>query len=91
MTEQVRAKHILVETLAQAMDIHERIKGGGDFGIEAQNNSRCPSKVNGGDLGFFGRGQMVKPFEDATFGLAVGSLSLPVQTQFGYHLILRVA
>jgi peptidyl-prolyl cis-trans isomerase C len=91
MTEQVRAKHILVETLAQAMDIHERIKAGGDFGIEAQNNSRCPSKVNGGDLGFFGRGQMVKPFEDATFGLEVGSLSLPVQTQFGYHLILRVA
>ena len=86
---QVRAKHILVESLAQAMDLHEKIKGGEDFSIMAQHFSKCPSGRNGGDLGVFGRGQMVKPFEDATFGLEVGDLSLPVQTQFGYHLIQR--
>ncbi len=91
MSEQVRARHILVQTLAEAMDYHSKITHGEDFGVVAKNFSRCPSGQNGGDLGMFGRGQMVKPFEDAAFSLEVGKVSLPVQTQFGYHLIERIA
>jgi peptidyl-prolyl cis-trans isomerase C len=90
MTEQVRARHILVETLAEAMAAREQVtERGEDFGQIASQVSKCPSGRNGGDLGFFGRGQMVKPFEDAAFALSVNGLSLPVQTQFGYHLIQR--
>ena len=90
MTNQVRARHILVPSLAEAMTLRESITDRGeDFGLVAKNHSKCPSGQNGGDLGLFGRGQMVKPFEDATFGLEVGGLSQPVQTQFGYHLIQR--
>jgi len=91
MTEQVRARHILVATLAEAMDLHTKIREGADFGTLAQAHSKCPSGRNGGDLGQFGRGMMVKPFEDAAFGLSVGGLSTPVQTQFGYHLVERTA
>jgi peptidyl-prolyl cis-trans isomerase C len=87
--EQVRARHFLVQSLAEEMTHHEKITAGEDFGLIAKNHSKCPSGQNGGDLGMFGRGQMVKPFEDAAFGLEVGKVSLPVQTQFGYHLIQR--
>ena len=87
----VRASHILVPSLNEAVGLHEQITAGADFGQLAQQNSKCPSGRNGGDLGEFGRGQMVKPFEDATFGLDVGGLSQPVQTQFGYHVIKRTA
>jgi len=86
---QVRARHILVQSLNEAMDLHSKVSSGEDFGVLAKQFSKCPSGQNGGDLGLFGRGQMVKPFEDATFGLDVGKTSLPVQTQFGYHLIQR--
>lgn len=87
---QVRAKHILVESLSDAMDLYIKVKNNGeDFSTLAQQYSKCPSGRNGGDLGVFGPGQMVKPFEDATFNLEVGGLSQPVQTQFGYHLIQR--
>ena len=86
---QVRARHILVPTLSEAMDLHTKVTEGQDFGLLAKNHSKCPSGQNGGDLGMFGRGQMVKPFEDAAFGLEVGGLSTPVQTQFGYHLVQR--
>jgi len=91
MTTQVRARHILVDTLEQATQLSESINSGVDFGVLAQQHSKCPSKQNGGDLGMFGRGMMVKPFEDAAFGLDVGNYSEPVQTQFGYHLIQRTA
>ena len=91
MTEQVRARHILVQTLAEAMTAHEQISTGTDFGVVAKLRSKCPSGQNGGDLGMFGKGQMVKPFEDAAFTLAIGKVSLPIQTQFGYHLIQRTA
>lgn len=87
---QIRAKHILVESLSEAMNCRERIVDGlEDFDSVAKQHSKCPSKQNGGDLGIFGRGMMVKPFEDAAFNLEVGKVSLPVQTQFGYHIIQR--
>jgi len=88
---QVRAKHILVQSLNEAVTLKEKISMGEDFSALAKIHSKCPSGQNGGDLGMFGRGQMVKPFEDATFGLEIGGLSNPVQTQFGYHLIQRTA
>jgi peptidyl-prolyl cis-trans isomerase C len=90
MTEQVTARHILVPTLAEAMAARERITDlNEDFGLVAKEVSKCPSNQQGGHLGTFGRGQMVKPFEDAAFGAEVGKVTLPVQTQFGYHLIQR--
>ena len=85
----VRAKHILVPTLNEAVEVFNKITEGEDFSVVARKMSKCPSGQNGGDLGEFGTGQMVKPFEDATFALEVGQLSQPVQTQFGYHLIQR--
>lgn len=87
----VTASHILVPTLAEAVNLQEQVKAGGDFAALAGQHSKCPSGRNGGNLGAFGRGQMVKPFEDAAFALPVGETSGPVQTQFGYHLIKRTA
>jgi len=87
----VTASHILVANLDQANALKKQINEGANFGVLAQQFSSCPSKGNLGNLGQFGRGQMVKPFEDAAFGLEVGSVSDPVQTQFGYHLIHRTA
>ena len=90
MTTQVTARHILVQTLAEAMAARERITDlNEDFGQVAREVSKCPSGQQGGALGTFGKGQMVKPFEDAAFSQEVGKVSLPVQTQFGYHLIQR--
>jgi peptidyl-prolyl cis-trans isomerase C len=86
---QVRAKHILVQTLNEAVTLKEKIAMGEDFSALAKIHSKCPSGQNGGDLGMFSRGQMVKPFEDVAFGSDVGQTSGPVQTQFGYHLIQR--
>ena len=83
----VRASHILVETEEEAKDLLQKIEEGADFGELAQEHSLCPSKRDGGDLRFFGKGMMVKPFEDAAFSLEVGQVSEPVQTQFGWHLI----
>ncbi len=87
MTTEVRASHILVRTEQEAKDLYNEIVGGKDFGQIAAKKSLCPSGANGGDLGFFGKGMMVKPFEDAAFSLEVGELSQPVETQFGWHLI----
>jgi peptidyl-prolyl cis-trans isomerase C len=86
---QVRAKHILVQSLNEAVTLKEKIAMGEDFSQLAKIHSKCPSGQNGGDLGSFQRGQMVKPFEDVAFGSDVGQVSGPVQTQFGYHLIQR--
>ena len=88
---QVAASHILVQTQEQAQTLYNQINEGADFASLAQVNSACPSRQAGGALGNFGRGQMVKPFEDAAFALEVGGLSQPVQTQFGWHLIKRTA
>ena len=87
----VRALHILVDTLEKAQSLHEDITAGADFAEIAMINSSCPSGKNGGDLGYFTRGQMVKPFEDAVYALNVDELSEPVETQFGFHLIKRTA
>jgi len=87
----VRASHILVSSLDEAVTIREKINLGESFAHLAHEHSLCPSAQNGGDLGEFGAGQMVPPFEQATFATAVGAVSDPVQTQFGYHLIHRTA
>ena len=86
----VKARHILVEDLTIANDLISRLQSGESFAQLAQQYSRCGSSHRGGDLGHFGPGQMVTPFEDATFALAVNETTKqPVQTQFGYHIIQR--
>jgi len=84
----MQASHILVDTKEQAEAILKEANPL-NFGALAQQHSKCPSKARGGDLGEFGPGQMVKPFEDATIATPVGAISQPVQTQFGFHLIHR--
>lgn len=97
--EMVRASHILVsldaeandaqkaEALAKIEEVAKKVKEGGDFAELAKANSDCPSSNNGGDLGFFKKGQMVKPFEDAAFSMNSGEVSPIVETRFGYHII----
>jgi peptidyl-prolyl cis-trans isomerase C len=82
-----RASHILVKDRALAQALLARIKQGADFASLAHENSTCPSKSQGGDLGWFGPGKMVPAFESACKGIGVGSVSDVVQTQFGFHLI----
>jgi peptidyl-prolyl cis-trans isomerase C len=84
--QEVHARHILVATEAEAKDVAERLKQGEDFAALAKEKSK-DAGAEGGDLGFFTRGQMLKPFEDAAFALDVGEISEPVQTQFGWHII----
>jgi len=84
----MKASHILVSTKEQAEAILKEANAL-NFSILAQQHSSCPSKARGGDLGEFGPGMMVKPFEDATVATPVGEISQPVQTQFGFHLIHR--
>lgn len=88
MTTEVKASHILVDTEQEAIKLKEEILSGKDFEDVAAEYSNCPSGSRGGDLGFFGRGQMVKEFENAAFDLKVGELSDPIRTNFGWHLIL---
>lgn len=83
----VRASHILVDTKTQAQDIKTQIDNGASFESMAKKHSKCPSKDQGGDLGYFERGQMVPEFEDAAFNLPIGKVSEPVKTQFGWHII----
>lgn len=82
------AAHILVETEQEAAAIIAELDGGADFAALAQERSVGPSGPNGGDLGWFGAGMMVQPFEEAVFALEPGAVSGPVQTQFGWHVIL---
>ncbi len=104
MAEQVRASHILLmyagsqrstatRTQEQAQTeiatLKAQVDAGADFADLARKHSDCPSGKSGGDLGAFGRGQMVGPFEQAAFGLPVGGTSGVVETQFGYHIIRR--
>lgn len=85
--QEFNASHILVETEEDAKAIIERLKAGEDFATVAKEKSTGPSGPNGGELGWFGPGQMVKPFEDAVAALEVGAISEPVKTQFGWHVI----
>lgn len=89
MSTKIRASHILVEKQSQALKVQEELKAGADFRELARKYSTCPSGKKGGDLGQFGRGQMVKEFEAAAFALKQGQVSEPVKTQFGYHIIKR--
>ncbi len=99
MSAQIRASHILVSTQGRDDETAKteieaartRIEEGTDFAEVAADISDCPSGRQGGDLGMFGRGMMVPEFETAAFDLEVGSLSSVVETDFGYHLILRTA
>jgi len=98
--EQIRASHILIKpdpngdpntakaaAKSKAEELLKKVKEGADFAELAKANSGCPSAARGGDLGMFGRGRMVKPFEDAAFALKPGQASDVVETQFGYHII----
>lgn len=85
--DRVRARHILVATEDEAKAVKAELDAGGKFEDIAKAKSMDPGAANGGDLGFFQRGQMVKPFEDAAFALEPGQISDPVQSQFGWHVI----
>ena len=86
--EEVRARHILVKSEAEAKDVIAKLKGGADFDKLAREISIDPSaKTNGGDLEYFTKGQMVAEFSDAAFKLNKGQISEPVKSQFGFHVI----
>ncbi len=84
--QEIHARHILVATEDEAKKVKQRLENGEDFATVAKEVSK-DAGAEGGDLGFFTRGQMLKPFEDAAFALEVGQISDPVQTQFGWHII----
>jgi len=81
------ARHILVTTEGECSDLKQQIADGATFEDIAKTRSQCPSGQNGGDLGEFGPGQMVKEFDQVVFNDEIGVVHGPVQTQFGYHLI----
>ena len=85
--KEFHAAHILVPTEDEAKAIKAELDGGADFATVAKEKSTGPSGPNGGDLGWFSAGMMVKPFEDAVMALAVDQVSDPVQTEFGWHVI----
>lgn len=85
--QEVRARHILVETQEEAAAIREELLAGADFAALAAEKSTGPSGPSGGDLGFFTKDRMVAPFAEAAFALEAGEISEPVQTQFGWHII----
>ena len=81
------ARHILVDSEQQCLDLKTQIEGGASFEELAKDHSSCPSGKSGGALGTFSPGQMVKEFDTVVFNEAVGEVHGPVKTQFGYHLI----
>ena len=90
MSDKIKCSHILVEKQGTALEILERIKKGEKFGRLAKEMSiDTGSAKRDGNLGYFGRGKMVKPFEKAAFQLRVGQISEPVKSGFGYHIIKR--
>jgi parvulin-like peptidyl-prolyl isomerase len=87
MATKVNASHILVKTEEEAKAIKAELDAGKSFESIAQEKSLCPSKKNGGSLGWFTHGQMVREFEKAAFSMKKGQISQPVKSQFGYHII----
>ena len=81
------ARHILVSTEEECIQVKEKIEAGEDFAEIAKIHSTCPSKAQGGDLGKFGPGMMVKEFDEVVFSADLNTLQGPVETQFGYHLL----
>lgn len=81
------ARHILVETEEKCLQLKNEIESGADFAEVAQKFSACPSRMQGGDLGAFRPGQMVKEFDEVVFSGELNKVLGPVKTQFGYHLI----
>lgn len=81
------ARHILVESEEQCNDLKQQIADGTEFGEVAKQHSKCPSGSQGGDLGEFGPGMMVKEFDEVVFSAPLNEVQGPVQTQFGFHLL----
>lgn len=84
---QAAARHILVDNEEKCSELKQQIAGGADFAELAKQHSSCPSGRQGGALGTFGPGQMVKEFDEVVFSAPVGEVQGPVKTQFGYHLV----
>ena len=84
-----RASHILVSDKTLAESLYERVRKGESFSSLANQYSNCPSKSKGGDLGWIKEGQMVREFENQVRRMSMGSISRPVRTQFGYHIIKK--
>ncbi len=81
------ARHILVSTEVQCQELKDQIAGGADFAALAKEHSQCPSGKQGGELGSFGPGQMVKAFDEVVFSAPINEVQGPVKTQFGFHLL----
>lgn len=91
MVDKIKCSHILVKKQSEALAIVERLKKGESFANLAKELSIDKgSAKRGGELGYFGRGMMVKPFEEAAFKLEKGQISDPIKTEFGYHIIKRL-
>lgn len=84
---QASALHILVDSEEKCKQLKTDIENGADFAAVAREHSSCPSSRDGGNLGTFGRGQMVREFDEVVFSAPVGVVQGPVKTQFGYHLV----
>jgi len=81
------ARHILIDNEEQCEELKNQILGGTDFAEVAKEHSRCPSGKQGGDLGEFGQGQMVREFDEVVFSGELNTVHGPIKTQFGYHLL----
>lgn len=81
------ARHILVDTKEECLVLKAKIESGEKFSTIAKKHSNCPSKVEGGQLGSFGKGQMVEEFDSLAFSANLHTIQGPVRTQFGYHLL----
>jgi len=91
MANKIKCSHILLQKQSEALAVIERLKKGESFAVVAKELSIDKgSGKRGGDLGYFGRGMMVKPFEEAAFKLEKGQMSDPIKTEFGYHIIKRL-
>jgi peptidyl-prolyl cis-trans isomerase C len=81
------ARHILVDTEAACLQLKAEIEAGADFAKLARENSSCPSRMRGGDLGTFRQGDMAREFDEVAFSGEINKILGPVKTEFGYHLI----